>query len=136
MILRNMSYNFDNNEIFSRFTMMLNEEQIKKLFSAHIIVFGVGGVGGALTNMLVRSGIQEIAIVDFDTISISNINRQLIANTTTIGNLKVDEFEKHILEINPNAKVIKHAFKLDEKTINELVDPSTKNSLNKLEHKQ
>ena len=69
-----------NNEIFSRFTMMLNEEQIKKLFSSRIIVFGVGGVGGALINMLVRSGIKNIGIVDFDTIDITNINRQLVLN--------------------------------------------------------
>ena len=117
MISKNMSYKINTNEIFSRFTMMLNDEQIKNLFSARIIVFGVGGVGGALVNMLVRSGIQNIAIVDFDTISLTNINRQLIANTKTIGNLKVDEFEKQIVEINPNAKVTKYPFKLDEKTI-------------------
>lgn len=120
MISKNMFYNFDKNEIFSRFTMMLNEEQIKKLFSARIIVFGVGGVGGAVVNMLVRSGIQNIAIVDFDTISVSNINRQLIANTKTIGKLKVDEFEKQILEINPKSTVIKYPFKLDSNTINNI----------------
>ena len=115
-----MSYKFDKNEIFSRFTMMLDEEQIKKLFSARIIVFGVGGVGGALVNMLVRSGIQTIGIVDFDTISISNINRQLIANTKTIGKLKVDEFEQQILEINPDTNVIKHPYKLDENSIKQI----------------
>ena len=112
-----MSYKIDKNEIFSRFTMMLDENQTKKLFSARIIVFGVGGVGGAVANMLVRSGIQEISIVDFDTISVSNINRQLIANINTVGKLKVDEFEKQILEINPYAKVEKYPLKLDENTI-------------------
>ena len=112
-----MSYKIDKNEIFSRFTMMLDENQTKKLFSARIIVFGVGGVGGAVVNMLVRSGIQEISIVDFDTISVSNINRQLVANINTVGKLKVDEFEKQILEINPYAKVQKYPLKLDENTI-------------------
>ena len=113
-----MSYKIDKNEIFSRFAMMLDENQTKKLFSARIIVFGVGGVGGAVVNMLVRSGIQEISIVDFDTISVSNINRQLIANINTVGKLKVDEFEKQILEINPYAKVEKYPLKLGENTIN------------------
>ena len=120
MISKNMSCNITNNEIFSRFTMMLNEEQIKNLFSARIIVFGVGGVGGAVVNMLVRSGIQNISIVDFDKVDITNINSQLIANINTIGKLKVDEFEKQILGINPNAKVIKYPLKLDENTIKEI----------------
>ena len=120
MILRNMSYNISNNEIFSRFTMMLNEEQSKNLFSARIIVFGVGGVGGALVNMLVRSGIQHISLVDFDTIDITNINRQFVANINNVGKLKVDEFERQIKEINPNAEVITYSLKLDENTINEI----------------
>ena len=109
-----------NNEIFSRFTMMLNENQTKNLFSARIIVFGVGGVGGAVVEMLVRSGIQRVGIVDFDTISVSNINRQVVANLTNVGELKVDEFEKKIKTLNPNAKVEKLALKLDENTINEI----------------
>ena len=115
-----MSCNINTNEIFSRFTMMLNEEQTKNLFSARIIVFGVGGVGGALVNMLVRSGIQNIALVDFDTIDITNINRQLIANTNNIGKLKVHEFEQQIYQINPNIKVVTYPIKLDQNTINEI----------------
>ena len=120
MILKNMSYNLNDNEIFNRFTMMLNEDQINKLSSARIIVFGVGGVGGAVVNMLIRSGIQNIHIVDFDRIDITNINRQLVANIKNLGKLKVDEFEKQIREINPNANVNKYPFKLDENTINEI----------------
>ena len=114
-----MCYNL-NDEIFTRFTMMLNDQQIKNLFSARIIVFGVGGVGGALVNMLVRSGIQNIALVDFDTISISNINRQLVATLKNVGKLKVEEFQKQIKSINPKAKVTKYPLKLDERTINEI----------------
>ena len=113
-----MSYN--TNEIFNRFTMMLSNQEVEKLFSARIIVFGVGGVGGALTQMLARSGIQTLGIVDFDTIDITNINRQLVANINNIGKLKVDEFEKQINTINPNAKVIKYPFKLDENTIKDI----------------
>lgn len=111
---------FYNNDIFKRFTMMLSAEQVEKLFASKIIVFGVGGVGGALAHMLVRSGIQQIAVVDFDTIDITNINRQLIADTTNIGALKVDEIEKQFKLINPNVKVEKFAIKLDETTIDKI----------------
>lgn len=107
----------NNNEIFTRFTMMLNEEQTKKLFSSRIIVFGVGGVGGSLVNMLVRSGIQNLDVVDFDKIDITNINRQLIANVENIGELKVDEIEKQMKLINPEINIKKHPLKLDEITI-------------------
>lgn len=120
MISKNMSYNLNANEIFSRFTMMLSQEEEKKLFSARILVFGVGGVGGTLTHMLVRSGIQNIGIVDFDTIDITNINRQLVANIHNVGKLKVDEFEKQIMDINPYAHIKKYPFKLDENTIREI----------------
>ena len=114
-----MCYN-QTNDIFNRFTIMLSPEEVKKLFSARIIVFGVGGVGGSLVEMLVRSGIQNIGIVDFDTIDITNINRQVVANLKNIGRLKVDEFESKILEINKEAKVTKFALKLDEDTINQV----------------
>ena len=109
-----------NNEIFSRFTMMLNEEQTKKLFSSRIIVFGVGGVGGAVVEMLVRTGVQHIALVDFDTISISNINRQLVANLNNIGKLKVDEFKEKIKQINANCETQTFPIKLDENTIKDI----------------
>ena len=115
-----MSYKADYQDIYSRFTMMLNEEQTKKLFSSRIIVFGMGGVGGALSHMLVRSGIQHVGIVDFDNIDISNINRQLVSNITNIGKLKVDEYEKQFLTINPNLQIDKYPFKLDEETIKEI----------------
>lgn len=107
-----------NNEIFSRFTMMLNEEQTQNLFSARIIVFGVGGVGGAVAEMLVRTGIQHLTIVDFDTISASNINRQLVANLSNVGKFKVEEFKKKFKEISPNAEIKTYPIKLDEQTIN------------------
>ena len=120
MILKNMSCNLIKEEIFTRFTMMLNEEQIKNLFSARIIVFGVGGVGGALVQMLARSGIQSIGIVDFDVVSTSNINRQLIANTNNIGKLKVEECKTQIETINPYAKVECYSIKLSDTTIAEI----------------
>ena len=118
MILRNMSYN--KNEIFTRFTMMLNDEQTKKLFSARIIVFGVGGVGGAVVHMLARAGVHNLAIVDFDKIDITNVNRQMVASINNIGKLKVDELKNQILEINPDANVEKYPLKLDDETIKEI----------------
>lgn len=115
-----MSYNLVENAIFNRFTLMLSEEEQHKLFSARVIVFGVGGVGGAVANMLVRSGIQTLGVVDFDKVDITNINRQLIANVSNIGKMKVDEFERQALTMNPQVKIIKFPFKLDENTINEI----------------
>ncbi len=106
-----------NQQMFSRFTDMLSTEQVEKLFSARVIVFGVGGVGGAVAHMLVRSGVQQIDIVDFDKIDVTNINRQLIANTTNIGKLKTDELTKQLKEINSDVKIENLPIKLDENTI-------------------
>ena len=111
---------YNKEDIFNRFTMMLSKSQVESLFASKVIVFGVGGVGGALAHMLVRSGIQHISVVDFDTIDITNINRQLIASSNNIGALKVDEIEKQFKEINPNINVKKYPLKLDENTINEI----------------
>ena len=107
-------------EIFNRFTMMLSNEQVEKLFSARIVVFGVGGVGGALVQMLVRSGICNLGIVDFDIIDVTNINRQVVASVNNVGKLKVDEFEKQIKDINPEANIQKFPIKLDKNTITDI----------------
>lgn len=105
------------NEIFKRFTDMLSTEQVEKLFSARVIIFGVGGVGGALAHMLVRAGIQQIDIVDFDKIDITNLNRQLVSNINNVGKLKVEELEKQLKEINPDLKINAFPLKLDGNTI-------------------
>lgn len=93
---------------------MLNEEQIKKLVSTRIIVFGTGGVGSAVCNFLVRSGICNLTIVDFDTIDITNLNRQLVANIGNVGKLKVEEMKNQLLGINPEANITAIAEKYDE----------------------
>lgn len=93
---------------------MLNEEQIKKLVSTRIIVFGAGGVGSAVCNFLVRSGICNLTIVDFDTIDITNLNRQLVANIGNVGKLKVEEMKNQLLGINPEANITAIAEKYDE----------------------
>ena len=90
---------------YSRSQLILGDEAIDKLIAANVIVFGVGGVGSYCIEALVRGGLGNITIVDHDRVSITNINRQLIATYSTIGQYKVDVMKKRILEINPNCNV-------------------------------
>lgn len=92
-------------EEFIRTGMLIGEESLEKLASFHVIVFGVGGVGGYVAEALVRSGLGEITLVDFDTISVSNINRQIIALHSTIGKYKVDVMAERLKDINPDLKI-------------------------------
>jgi tRNA A37 threonylcarbamoyladenosine dehydratase len=92
-------------ERFIRTEMLLGKEAMDKLINAKVIVFGVGGVGGYVVEALARSGIGEIHIVDNDTVSESNINRQIIATTSSIGKYKVDVMKERILDINPQCVV-------------------------------
>lgn len=87
--------------------LLLGEEGIQCLEKAHVIVFGVGGVGGFCIEALVRAGIGAITIVDHDVVSLSNINRQIIADHTTVGKKKVDVMEKRIKCINEKCQVTK-----------------------------
>lgn len=91
----------------NRTEALIGKENILKLQSANIIVFGLGGVGSYVVEGLVRAGVQNICIVDKDVVDITNINRQLIATNQTVGKDKVDAEEERILQINPHAKVIK-----------------------------
>ncbi|MBE7076767.1 MAG: tRNA threonylcarbamoyladenosine dehydratase [Clostridiales bacterium] len=117
MTTKNTSYNL---EFLDRFTMMLTDEQIRRLSSFRVLLFGVGGVGSAVAHMLVRSGIHDLRIVDFDDIDVTNINRQMVANSKNVGKLKVDELEIQLKDINPCTKITKYPLKLDENTINEI----------------
>lgn len=90
---------------FQRTEILINSENIKKLNNSHVVVFGIGGVGSFVVESLVRSGIGEITIVDFDVVDITNINRQIIALHSTIGKKKVIVMKDRILDINPNIKV-------------------------------
>ena len=91
---------------FLRNRMLFGNEGQELLFSKKVTVFGVGGVGGYVCEMLARSGVGTIEIVDHDTVSESNINRQIIALSSTVGKDKVAVMEKRIEEINPLCKVI------------------------------
>jgi len=90
---------------FSRTELLIGTEKLEKLKKAKVAIFGIGGVGSFVTEGLVRTGIENFLIVDNDTISETNINRQIIANTETIGKYKVDVMKERMLKINPNVKV-------------------------------
>lgn len=91
---------------FERFKLLVKED-FSKIENLSILVLGVGGVGGYVVESLVRSGISSITIVDKDIVDITNINRQIIAFHSTIGEKKVDVLERRMLDINPNCKVDK-----------------------------
>lgn len=91
---------------FSRTEMLVGAEGIAKLAAAKVIIFGIGGVGSYAAEALARSGIGEMTLVDFDTVDITNINRQIHALETTVGMNKVDLMADRIRLINPQAKVI------------------------------
>ena len=92
-------------ERFSRTKMLFGEDKINSLSTKKVLVFGVGGVGGYVCEALARSGVGTVDIVDNDTVSVSNINRQIIALNSTVGKLKVDVMRERMLDINPNIKV-------------------------------
>lgn len=94
--------------MFQRTELLIGKENLNKLQHSHVIVFGVGGVGGFAIEALVRSGIGEISIVDFDTVDLTNLNRQIIATQDSIGKLKTSVMKARLLSINPN--VIVHEF--------------------------
>ena len=91
-----------------RTKLLFGEDKINKLINSKVCIFGVGGVGGYVCEALARSGIGSITIVDNDVVSLTNINRQIIATTSTIGMHKVDVMEKRIKDINPNCNVEKY----------------------------
>lgn len=91
--------------IFQRGERLLGEDVMRELASKRVIVFGVGGVGSWCAEGLVRSGIVKLTIVDSDFVSVTNINRQLMATTKTVGRSKVEVLRERLLEINPNAEI-------------------------------
>lgn len=92
---------------FSRTELLLGSEAMTTLTNSHVLVFGVGGVGGYVVEVLARSGVGNIDIVDDDHVGLSNINRQIIATHSTLGEAKVDVAERRIKDINPACNVTK-----------------------------
>lgn len=91
--------------MFDRTIALIGKDNIDKIKNSSILIIGVGGVGGYAIETLIRSGIENITLVDYDKIDISNINRQIIAKESNIGKSKVEEWKKRILEINNNVNV-------------------------------
>ena len=92
-------------EKFSREERLIGKENVEKLNKSKVAVFGIGGVGSFVVEGLARAGIGKFLLVDNDTVDITNINRQIHANITTIGKNKVDVMKERILNINPQAEV-------------------------------
>ena len=91
--------------IFRRTELLLGDELMERLSSKSVIIFGVGGVGSWCAESLIRSGIRHLTIVDSDRVCITNINRQLMATTKTVGHVKVDALKERLLSINPSAEI-------------------------------
>ena len=110
-------------EKFSRTEMLLGKENMDKLKTAHIAVFGLGGVGGHVCEALARCGIGEFTLFDNDTVAESNLNRQIIATVDTLGMSKTDAMKNRILSINPDAVIHLHqTFYLPENAENYPLD--------------
>jgi tRNA A37 threonylcarbamoyladenosine dehydratase len=90
---------------FSRTELLIGKEGIEKLNNAKVAIFGIGGVGSYVVEGLVRAGVQNFILVDDDKVCLTNLNRQLIATHSTIGEYKVDVAKERILDINTKAKV-------------------------------
>lgn len=93
------------NEIFQRTERLLGAENTERIAQLRVIVFGVGGVGSWCAEALLRSGVRRLTIVDSDCVSVTNVNRQLMATTRTVGRPKVEVLRERLMEINPEAEV-------------------------------
>lgn len=92
-----------------RTELLIGKDGLAKLENSHVAVVGIGGVGGYVCMMLARVGVGSITIIDFDKVDETNINRQVVANSKTIGKLKTDIMKDLISDINPNCKVFSYA---------------------------
>ena len=91
--------------IFRRSELLLGDEAMSRIGEKRVIIFGVGGVGSWCAESLIRSGIRKLTIVDSDRVCITNINRQLMATTKTVGQVKVEALKERLLSINPSAEI-------------------------------
>jgi tRNA A37 threonylcarbamoyladenosine dehydratase len=100
--------------IFRRAELLLGDKTMECIAQKRVIIFGVGGVGSWCAESLVRSGIRHLTIVDSDRVCITNVNRQLMATTKTVGQVKVEVLKNRLLEINPDAEIEARAELYDE----------------------
>lgn len=95
--------------LYERSRLVFSDDAMQHLTQSHVLVAGVGGVGGFVAEALVRAGVGQITLVDHDKVSASNKNRQIVALDSTIGQLKVDVMAKRLLDINPSCQIYKMA---------------------------
>lgn len=100
-----------------RTELLIGRDNKELLQKAHLLIVGVGGVGGAALEMLARAGVGNFTLIDSDIVSITNINRQLIAHHDTVGRFKVDVWKERLLSINPQLSVTTHNLFLDETNV-------------------
>lgn len=106
-------------EEFSRTALVIGEDTVLKLKNSKVAVFGLGGVGGHAAEALVRAGIGSLDLIDFDTVSLSNINRQLAALHSTVGKKKVEVLKERFIDINPEAVINTFPVFYDSETENQ-----------------
>jgi tRNA A37 threonylcarbamoyladenosine dehydratase len=109
----------------SRVQLLIGKEGIRKLKQSKVVVLGIGGVGSFSAEALARSGIGSLILVDVDTICISNLNRQIIADLSTIGRYKVDVMAERISKINPDCRVVTHKDFISGENLAELIPMDT-----------
>lgn len=108
-------------EQFFRTELLLGSSGVNNLANKHVLIAGVGGVGGYVVESIVRAGVGHVTIIDNDVVDITNINRQLIANLDNVGNSKVTEFAKRIKTINPNVNLTALPVFIEASNISELM---------------
>lgn len=106
--------------MLKRSKMLISDDKLNKFINSHVLIVGIGGVGGACFEALVRMGINNISIVDNDVFSESNLNRQLLSNRNNIGNSKVKEAYLRAISINPSISIKSYEMFLNESNIDEL----------------
>lgn len=108
-----------------RTELLIGKDNLEKLKNAYVTVIGLGGVGGITAVILARCGIGRLRLVDFDKVDETNINRQVVANTKTVGKNKTDVLEEMILDINPSCQVEKFSTRLTKENIYNLISNDT-----------
>lgn len=105
----------------SRTISLIGNENVEKLGKKHVTIVGTGGVGGYATVLLARAGIENLTIIDFDCVSSSNANRQIVAYQSTMGRKKVEVLKEMLIDINPQIKVSAHSERLSKENISSLI---------------
>ena len=108
--------------MFDRFELLIGKDALEKIKKSKILIVGIGGVGGSVATSLIRSGVQNIVLIDFDTVDITNLNRQIVAYHSTIGLKKVNVMKKLLLDINPSIVVKTYEIFVDKDNIKIILD--------------